>query len=292
MTKKTTLRDVAREAGVSVATVSYIMNNRTDQKISDATRKKVLQIANLLDYTPNSTAKSLATGRHNLIGIAYQFHACSPSRNMEVSAFVNMLMNCFSKLGYDILMVPVPFAEDTVTFHHNVDAVIAIDLTHEDFVRLADNIFVPVISVDMLINDKLFYQIYSDLPRLITQAKETLGEDLWLILDRYCNQNYLQFITESVPASHVRYLDELDPATLQSLRGQKALAIGCYAGLLLQSHIPAGDLAVITAAPTEHLLLPQVQVIKNDLSLKADTTVNIVLNTLDKKFDLPHDVKV
>ena len=47
MEKKVTVKDVAREAGVSVATVSYIMNNRTDQKISEATRKKVLQIANL-----------------------------------------------------------------------------------------------------------------------------------------------------------------------------------------------------------------------------------------------------
>ena len=41
MGNKVTVKDVAREAGVSVATVSYIMNNRTDVKISDATRKKV-----------------------------------------------------------------------------------------------------------------------------------------------------------------------------------------------------------------------------------------------------------
>ena len=72
MNKKATVKDVAREAGVSVATVSYIMNNRTDMKISEATRKKVLQIANLLDYTPSHVAKSLATGRSNVIGISYQ----------------------------------------------------------------------------------------------------------------------------------------------------------------------------------------------------------------------------
>ena len=49
MGKKVTIRDVAKEAGVSVATVSYIMNDRKDVKISSETRKKVLQIANLLD---------------------------------------------------------------------------------------------------------------------------------------------------------------------------------------------------------------------------------------------------
>lgn len=57
MEKKVTVRDVAREAGVSVATVSYIMNNRTDMKISEETRKKVLQIANLLNYRPSQAPR-------------------------------------------------------------------------------------------------------------------------------------------------------------------------------------------------------------------------------------------
>ena len=49
--KKATVRDIAREAGVSVATVSYVLNDKQDTKISEATRKKVLQIANLLNYS-------------------------------------------------------------------------------------------------------------------------------------------------------------------------------------------------------------------------------------------------
>ena len=53
MKNNITIKDVAREAGVSVATVSYVINERNDKRISDKTRKKVLQVINLLGYTPN-----------------------------------------------------------------------------------------------------------------------------------------------------------------------------------------------------------------------------------------------
>ena len=70
--KKITMKDVAREAGVSVATVSYIINNREDQKISPETRNKVLQIINLLNYTPNQTAKSLVTQKSYIVALYYK----------------------------------------------------------------------------------------------------------------------------------------------------------------------------------------------------------------------------
>ena len=68
--KTITIKDVAREAGVSVATVSYVVNGRTDLKISDETRKRVLQVINLLNYSPNQAAKALASKRKNQVGFA------------------------------------------------------------------------------------------------------------------------------------------------------------------------------------------------------------------------------
>ncbi len=69
MKNKVTLRDIAKEANVSVATASYVLNNRDDQSISEATRKKVLQIANLYGYKLNFPAKCISSGKTNIIAM-------------------------------------------------------------------------------------------------------------------------------------------------------------------------------------------------------------------------------
>ena len=58
--KKATLTDVARRAGVSVTTASYILNGRTAQmRISDDTAAKVRAAMDQLHYRPNRSAQNL-----------------------------------------------------------------------------------------------------------------------------------------------------------------------------------------------------------------------------------------
>jgi DNA-binding LacI/PurR family transcriptional regulator len=60
---------VARRAGVSRTTVSFVLNNVRDQGISDATREKVLAAANELGYAPNAAARSLAGGMTGTVAL-------------------------------------------------------------------------------------------------------------------------------------------------------------------------------------------------------------------------------
>lgn len=60
------MSDVARRAGVSQATVSYVLNDVTTQSISDETRRLVLSAAEELDYRPNIAARDLVTGRSSV----------------------------------------------------------------------------------------------------------------------------------------------------------------------------------------------------------------------------------
>lgn len=67
--KKATSRDVAKLAGVSQTTVSFVINNTPGVSLSEETRKKVLSAVKELNYVPNSFAKSLKTNESKLIGL-------------------------------------------------------------------------------------------------------------------------------------------------------------------------------------------------------------------------------
>lgn len=63
----TNAADVAREAGVSRATVSYVLNHRMDARISDATRERVTEVARRLGYSGSSAARALRAGRGDIV---------------------------------------------------------------------------------------------------------------------------------------------------------------------------------------------------------------------------------
>ena len=64
---RVTSTDVARRAGVSRATVSYVLNDTPDQSISEQTRAAVQRAARELGYRPNPSARSLRSGRSDIV---------------------------------------------------------------------------------------------------------------------------------------------------------------------------------------------------------------------------------
>jgi LacI family transcriptional regulator len=68
--RSATLKDVAQTAGVSITTVSRILNNRdSGVPIRDETRQRILEAARSLGYRPNLAARGLRGGRSSLIGV-------------------------------------------------------------------------------------------------------------------------------------------------------------------------------------------------------------------------------
>lgn len=68
--KPATIKDVAKEAGVSISVVSYVLNNNPSVSITRETRARVIDAARRLNYTANSIARGMRTKRSMVIGLA------------------------------------------------------------------------------------------------------------------------------------------------------------------------------------------------------------------------------
>lgn len=81
----TTLRELARHLGLSPATVSRALNGFPE--VGEKTRARVIEVAEQLDYKPNTSAKRLATGKSGMVGMIFR-----SSRNLLVDPhFVDFL---------------------------------------------------------------------------------------------------------------------------------------------------------------------------------------------------------
>lgn len=70
MKKRTLIHDIAKHLGVSIATVSFVLNGKAkEHRISDALAARVLKYVEEVGYKPNQLAKSLRTGRTHVIGL-------------------------------------------------------------------------------------------------------------------------------------------------------------------------------------------------------------------------------
>jgi len=112
----TTIKDVAREAGVSIATVSYVLNNKPDS-VSEGTRRHVLAAAERIGYRANVTARNLRSSQTRLIGYAWyevpSFGVPCGRLNTVLDWFTYYLARAAEQAGYHLLTFTYPPDEPT-----------------------------------------------------------------------------------------------------------------------------------------------------------------------------------
>lgn len=104
---KATINHVAQRAGVSIKTVSRVVNN--EPNVSPATREKVLKAVKALAYQPNPSARSLAGKRTYVLGLLYD----NPSANYVIDVQEGALAACRAQ-GYDLLIHPCDHRSPTL----------------------------------------------------------------------------------------------------------------------------------------------------------------------------------
>ena len=105
--KRTTSRDVAKLAHVSRTTVSFILNNVPGVSISAATRKRVLDAAKKLNYSPNVAGKKLVSGKSYTIGLVL----CQSPEQIFTDAFLPQVIlgveQAAMQQDFHVLLKPV-----------------------------------------------------------------------------------------------------------------------------------------------------------------------------------------
>lgn len=95
--KKTTIHDIANELGVTASTVSRALQDHP--RISDATKKEVVEMAEKLNYQPNSIAAALRKGKSNIIGVIIPM----ADRNFFASV-IRGVEEVVNKSGYRVII--------------------------------------------------------------------------------------------------------------------------------------------------------------------------------------------
>ena len=188
MKKKYTMKDIAKECGVSTATVSYVLNDVPNQSISAETKKRILHVANMVGYVSSASARALATGKTNNFGVFVPHLGNSTHKQRLLQALAEEA----EKAGYHLVLLTGKCLKSQVT---NVDAVFAIDISEEDFAILGDNSFVPLLYLDGQIENDLFYCITFDAMRLRQQAVEQTGcKKVVLVCDEVHCRDYKAYL--------------------------------------------------------------------------------------------------
>ena len=110
-----TIYDVARAAGVSLATVSRVLNN--PEKVKDETRQRVLKVIKELGYRPNVIARGLASRKTTTVGVVI-----SDVTRASVSEMLGGISDIALNYHYSIKLFSVREDMDVIDTLHNIVA--------------------------------------------------------------------------------------------------------------------------------------------------------------------------
>ncbi len=161
-----TIKDVAKKTGVSVTTVSLVLNKKTS-RISEKTRQLIEEAARELNYIPNQTAVSLVTKKTQLIGMIVP-----ADTYYQYSDFIRSVEYACKNAGYFLNLSLAEHTPESIEkqiqtlMRYNVDGIIldpSLLRDPSDFLcETIRNQTIPIVSIDQISNETLPNAIYPD----------------------------------------------------------------------------------------------------------------------------------
>ncbi|HIZ20524.1 MAG TPA: LacI family transcriptional regulator [Firmicutes bacterium] len=164
MSKRVTIRDVARQAGVSTATVSYVLNNKASENITPETIARVNAAIEKLGYVPNLSARALRYRKSNLIGVVIP--QTEPGEEFMFSNpfygdFLSAVEYTARTRGYRLLISGTSAGQSYVEIaqNHGLDAIIILGIYPTDDIDAYKEAKIPLVLVDCYRNNHSFHTV-------------------------------------------------------------------------------------------------------------------------------------
>ncbi|MGC4937503.1 LacI family DNA-binding transcriptional regulator [Kribbella sp. DT2] len=149
---RVTIKEIARRAGVSKGAVSYALNNQPG--VSEATRARVLKVAEELEWMPNRAARQLSAARSETFGLVLARTAKTLSEEPFYMGFVGGVESVLGEKSYALALQVVPDVQEEMATYRKwaaerrVDGVIVVDLRVDDpRIQLLRKLELPAVIV-------------------------------------------------------------------------------------------------------------------------------------------------
>lgn len=305
-----TLKDIAERAGVSIMTVSRVMNDKKG-KVSPETSERVRRIAEEMGYIPNSTARSLAARSSKIIAVILRDEpATNPLEIPYNAAFLGKIVKILPACGYSIMVHFVQNFSD-VTFwlkSWNAEGAIFLGIFDREIRQIRNDNQIPLVFTDSYSNVRRINNVGIDDYKGGQLAAEcflshghtrlafagpissgVIAERLQGFSDRLRSSGHplLPEQTHAFPdrsaADILKSILESDPApTGLFVTSDNAAAEFYEAARRAGVSIP-DDLSVIgfDDFPVSQMLTPALTTIRQDMEEKAQQTCRILLDRLN-----------
>lgn len=271
MEKQTiTIYDVAREAGVSMATVSRVVNGNPNVKPS--TRKKVSEVIERLDYRPNAVARGLASKKTTTVGVII------PSvTNLFFASLARGIDDIASMYKYNIILANSDQSEEkevqvfNTLLANQVDGVIFMaQRVSDSIVKEIERTSTPVVFAGTVVGNPDYYAVNIDNKKATQEVADALlrkGRRVAIITD---DEDYL--ISQQRVAGYKAALNDNNVEEDEEL-------------IIQQASLTYKDAAKI--------LEELISVKADSVIVKDDTIAAAIMNTaLDEGLKIPEDFEV
>lgn len=179
------MKDVARRAGVSVATVSHVINGT--RFVNPETKNKVLKAVEGLNYVPNAAAKSLKSKSSKTIKIVLPKEGYSYQKEMHFT-LIDEMLPFWNEKKYSISLHQIDYENEeeyNQVFLHSMDGMIIFSPTNEMYHALSQkNVQIPCVFLDFLPEDEEdgnfiyidhFHTMYHEVEKLLKKEHHRIG---------------------------------------------------------------------------------------------------------------------